>query len=94
MEYPVEAAPPLREFGRRRRQLFGVGHVYLEDVGDLGKLPGHPAGQRQAAAGAREDDFGSFVLGQAGHGESQRCVGQDAGYQDAFAVEESHGPGP
>src|SRR3546814_8590692 len=39
-----------------------------------------------------EDHLGALLLGDAGHPEREGGVGQDAGDEDARAVEEGHGP--
>ncbi len=82
VEQTVEPSPPLAQIGRRRVELIGAGDVDLEHVDRTGKLAGHAPGERQAPAGAGQDDLGPFVLGQARHGEGERGVGQDAGDQD------------
>ena len=68
----------------------GDGDVDLQDLGLDRELAGGALGQREGAAGAREHDVGPLFLGQPGHGEGQRGVGEDAGDQEPFAVEESH----
>ena len=46
--------------------------------------------RRQRPAGAGEHDLGPLLLGQLGHAEGERGVGEHAGDEDALAVEESH----
>ena len=59
-----------------------------------GELAGGPSGQRQASAGAGKHDLGPLFLGELRDCESQGCVGQDAGDEDALAVEDAHAAGP
>ena len=69
-----------------------IGHVELEHVGLGRQLAGRALGERQPAPGAGEDDLGPLLLGQLGHAEGERGVGEDAGDEDALAVEQTHGP--
>ena len=55
-----------------------------------GQLPGRATGQGQASTGAGEHDLGSLGLGRAGDGERQGRVGQHAGHQNPFTLEQSH----
>ena len=71
-------------------QLLGRGDVDLEHFGLAGKLSGRSLGQRQGPTGTGEDDLGPFLLGQLGHGEGQRGIGEHAGDEESLAIEESH----
>ncbi len=90
VQQAVEAVPPAGQRGAGGLQLLGRRDVDLEDLGLDGQLAGRAPGQRQGTAGAGEHDLGALLLGQAGHREGQRGVGEDAGDQEPLAVEESH----
>ena len=90
VQQAVEAVPALGQRRAGGAQLVGGRHVDLEDVGLGGQLAGRALGQREGAAGAGEHDVGALFLGQAGHREGQRGVGEDARDEEPLAVEESH----
>ena len=71
--------------------VLGVGHVELEHRRRRRQLAGRALGERQPPAGAGQHDLGALRLGQLGHAEGQRGVGEDAGDDDPLAVEEPHG---
>ena len=71
-------------------QLLGRGDVDLEDLGLPGELAGGAPRERQGPPRAREDDVRTLLLGEPGHGEGQRRVGEDARDEEPLAVEESH----
>ena len=87
MEHPVHPIPACGEGVRRRRQLSGLGHVDLQHIGLDGELAGGALGERQPPTGSTQHHLGPFVLGDAGHRERQRRVGQHAGNQNPFSLE-------
>ncbi len=88
VEQAVQAIPAGGEGGAGRLQLLGRGDVDLEDLGFAGELARRAPGEREGAPRAREHDVGPLLLRQAGDGEGQRGVGEDAGDEQALAVEE------
>ncbi len=71
-------------------EVFGHRDVELEHVGRLRQLAGHSLGQAQRPTGAGQHDVGALLLGERGHAERQRGVGEDAGDHDVLAVEQTH----
>ena len=71
----------------------GSGDVDLQHLGRLRELARRAPGEREATAGPAQHDVGAFLLGEPGDGEGQRSIGEHAGDQDAFPVEQSHAPG-
>ena len=71
-------------------QLLGGGDVDLEHLGRVGQLARRAPGEREGTARPGQHNLGTLLLGPAGHRESQGGVGEDAGDQESFAVEESH----
>ena len=65
----------------------GYRYVQLEDVGRIGQVLGHPSGQRQRPAEARQYHLGALLLGQLCHPVSERVVRQHPCDQDALAFE-------
>ena len=92
MEGAVDAAPALAELVADGGDVRRVGDVELEHVGLGGELAGGALGERQPAPGAGEDHLGALLLREAGDAEREGGVGEDAGDEDALAVEEGHGP--
>src|ERR1700722_9120812 len=90
VQQAVQAVPAGGEGSTRRPQLFGRRDVDLEDLGLAGELARGAPSEREGAPRAREHDVRPLLLRQAGHGESQRGVGEDAGDEQPLAVEESH----
>ena len=88
MEHAVHAIPLIGQGGGGRRQLIRLGHVDLEHIGLDGERASRPSGQREPPAGSTEDDFGALLLGKTGHRKGQRRVGEHAGDQDPFTLEE------
>ena len=90
VQQAVEAIPTRRQRCSRRAQLLGRRDVDLEHLGLRRELAGGAPGEREGPACAGEDDLRTLLLGQAGHGEGQRGVGEDARDEEPFAVEKSH----
>src|SRR3546814_1791025 len=92
VEGAVDPTPALADGVSHGDDVVGVGDVELEHLGRLRELAGGALRQREAATGTGEDHLGALLLGDAGHPEREGGVGQDAGDEDALAVEEGHGP--
>jgi hypothetical protein len=69
-------------------QVLGVGDVQLDQRRRLGQPLGDPLDQRQPPVPG-EHDGGALLLGQPGHRERDRGVGDDAGDQQTLAGEQS-----
>ena len=90
VEKAVQTVPAGRQRLAGGAQLLGRGDVDLQDFGLPGQLAGGAPGEAERPSRPREDDLGALLLGQAGHREGQRRIGEDARDQKPLAVQESH----
>ena len=94
MEHAVDPVPDAGHGVAHRGHVRGIGHVQLEDRRRRGELAGGPLGERQPPAGPGEHDLGALGLGQLGHTERERRVGEDARDDDVLALEKTHAQHP
>ena len=92
MACSAPSTPPQRASRSSRTAATWSGSVTSNSStgGRRGQLAGRPLGQRQPPARPGEDDLGPLLLGQLGHGEAERGVGEHTGDEDALAVEKTH----
>ena len=88
VQHAVQRTPPVAQRRGDRGDLLGLVDVELEDVGWVGQALGDALGDAHATAETGEDDLGPLTLRALGDGEGDRLLGEDAGDEQALAVEE------
>ena len=92
MDCPVETAPALLQVPAKRLEVPRAGDVELEHVRGLGQAGGGALGDPPGTAEAREDDLCALALGLIGDRVGDAVVVENAGDEDALALED-HGWG-
>ena len=70
--------------------MIGVRDIEFEYFGLGVEFASRALGQRQPAAGAGQDDVGSFGLRQLCDAKCQRRIGEHTGYQNVLSIKDSH----